>query len=78
MATEKYSAWTQQVGKTKNECKKEYILLIAEFKRDIRLTLKKVLDGTLTHINYKKKTDINDAPGGALQKSVPKPKNEFE
>jgi len=29
----------------------------------------------MTEIKYKSKGNINDSPGGALQKSVPKPKN---
>ena len=78
MAPEKYSAWTQQKGKSKIICKQEYIVLISSFSKELKLTLEKVLDGSLTEINYKKKIDIDDSPGGALAKSVPKPKNEYK
>ena len=55
----------------------EYIILIARHSDELRKTLEQVLDGTLTEINYKSNR-IDESSGGALQKSVPKPKNVHE
>jgi hypothetical protein len=49
--------------------------LVCEHDKSLLNTLEQVLNGTLTEIKYKSKGNINDSPGGALQKSVPKPKN---
>lgn len=38
-------------------------------------TLEQVLKGDLKQINYKSQNRINDSPGGALTKSVPRPKD---
>ena len=75
MAFEKYYAWSQQKGKSALKCKQEYVLLVCQHDKSLKNTLEQVLNGTLTEIKYKSKGGINDSPGGALQKSVPKPKN---
>lgn len=74
MIWQKYHAWNQQKGKSQMKCMQEYVLLICAYSPELATTLEQVLNGSLTQINYKSK-NINDNPGGALQKSVPKPKN---
>jgi hypothetical protein len=75
MTREKFSAWTQQKGKSKIQCKQEYIILISRHSQQVQSTLEQVLDGTMTEVNYKKGIDIDESPGGALAKSCSKPKN---
>lgn len=53
---------------------KEYILLIAQHSNEIAHTLELVLSGEIEEIEYKSK-DTSTSAGGALQKSVPKPKD---
>ena len=41
----------------------------------IENTLEGVLEGDIDEINYKSESSLTQGPGGALAKSVPKPKN---
>lgn len=75
----KYSAWVQQRGKSKIQAKKEYVVLASKFSLRIRETLNSVLKGEMETLEYKSKTpNIATSSGGALAKSVPKPKNTHE
>lgn len=71
----KFDAWRVQIGKSEMRCKKEYILLISEYSSKVNATLVGVLNGTIKELNYKAKDKINESTGGALAKSVPKPKD---
>eukprot|EP00356_Strombidium_inclinatum_P016531 CAMPEP_0170496376 /NCGR_PEP_ID=MMETSP0208-20121228/21256_1 /TAXON_ID=197538 /ORGANISM="Strombidium inclinatum, Strain S3" /LENGTH=197 /DNA_ID=CAMNT_0010772897 /DNA_START=87 /DNA_END=680 /DNA_ORIENTATION=+ len=75
MQREKAFAWKQQKGKFSIQCKKEYILLIARKSSTLRKTLDSVLAGTIQELNYKSKSNVATSTGGALAKSVPKPKD---
>ena len=73
----KFEAWKNQRGKSELRCKKEYILLIAEYSSQVNATLVGVLNGTIKELNYKVKDKIAESTGGALAKSVPKPKDMY-
>ena len=52
-------------------------MLISEYCPKVNATLKGVLNGTIKELNYKSK-NISTSSGGALAKSVPKPKDMFK
>lgn len=56
-------------------CKKEYIQLVSQYSKEVKDTLNGVLSGDIQDLNYKSKSNVNATTGGALAKSVPKPKN---
>ena len=70
----KYRVWKQQKDKSELECKKEYILLISEFSKSVNGTLEGIMSGKIDKLNYKSK-NLANSTGGALAKSVPKPKD---
>jgi acyl-CoA-binding protein len=70
----KLNAWRQQRGKSQLEAQLEYVLLVASCESSVKTSLELVLSGQLAQINYKPRANL-DSPGGALAKSVPRPKN---
>ena len=71
----KYNVWKQQMCKGEWTCKKEYVMLVSQYSNEVKQTLLKIVSGEIRDFNYKSKSNVNATTGGALAKSVPKPKN---
>lgn len=75
----KQKVWAQQRGKSKVQAKKEYVVLISKYCNRVKKTLDGVLKGDIKELDYKSKSpNVATSTGGALAKSVPKPKNMHE
>ena len=64
-------AWLQQRGKSDERCQMEYIALLALHDKEYAGILAEVASGKIKNI---KATDTATSAGGALAKSVPRPK----
>ena len=56
---ERYAAWLQQSGKSDLQCKKEYILLVAQYDSSLKGTVDGVINGDIKEINYMKSMGEN-------------------
>ena len=76
---EKKAVWLQQKGKSKQDCMKEYIILISNHSQELKNSLEQVLNKNVEEFNYKSENanmaQINKSPGGALAKATSKPKD---
>jgi hypothetical protein len=64
-------AWMQQKGKSDEQCQMEYVALLAVLDKEYAGILAEVASGKIKNI---KATDTATSAGGALAKSVPRPK----
>lgn len=66
-------------GKSKEQAAAEYVTLVAKHSKSVMATLNSILGGTVKTFNYTSPNanleQINKSSGGALQKSVSRPKN---